>query len=104
MEIQMKQATPDKKKRTKPADYFKKCPKCGDKELFHLDPDVVCLSCDWDSTVWDVSRGAMNDLGRAAKEFFAATSKTQLKKVLDTKAKTQNPEDKNYFNQNRKGA
>ncbi len=57
-------------KRTMPVDYFKKCPKCGDLDLIHLNPDVLCSSCDWDSLAWDVSRGAMDDLDRAAKEIF----------------------------------
>ncbi|MFZ4402496.1 MAG: hypothetical protein ACOYOK_00200 [Pseudobdellovibrionaceae bacterium] len=57
-------------KRTKPVDYFKKCPKCGDCDLIHFIPDVLCSSCDWDSLAWDVSRGGMDDLNQAAKETF----------------------------------
>lgn len=56
--------------RTNPVDYFKKCPSCGERDLIHLNPDVLCSSCDWDSLAWDVSRGAMDDLNRAAKEIF----------------------------------
>lgn len=65
-------------KRTKPVDHFKKCPKCGDRDLIQLDPDVLCSSCDWDSLAWDVSRGAMNDLEQAAREIF------KIKPVLVT--------------------
>lgn len=63
------------KKRTRPVDHFNKCPKCGDSELIQMGPDVLCSSCDWDSLAWDVSRGAMDDLGAAAMEFFASISK-----------------------------
>ncbi len=64
----------EKKKRTKPVDHFKGCPRCGNK-VIAVDRDVICSSCDWDSTAWDVSRGAMDDLGRAAKEFLKYTPK-----------------------------
>ena len=64
------------KKRTRPVDYFKKCPKCGEKELIKLDPDVLCSSCDWDSLAWDVSRGAMDNITQAAKEAFVFSKPT----------------------------
>ena len=63
------------KKRTRPVDHFKKCPKCGDSELIKMGPDVLCSSCDWDSLVWDVSRGGMDDLNAASMEYFAPTPK-----------------------------
>ena len=58
-----------KKKRVTPVEHFKKCPACGCKDLIDLRPDVLCSSCDWDSTAWDVSRGGMDNLIGAAKEF-----------------------------------
>ena len=70
IELKTQTITESKAKRTKPVDFFKKCPKCGDKDLIHLDPDVLCTSCDWDSLLWDVSRGSMNDLEQAAREIF----------------------------------
>lgn len=63
------------KRRTRPVDYFKKCPKCGEKELIHVEADLLCTSCDWDSLAWDVSRGAMDDLQSAAKELFTSQAK-----------------------------
>lgn len=59
-----------KQKRIRPVNHFSKCPKCGDAELIRLDPDVLCSKCDWDSCLWDVQRGGMNNLEAAAREFF----------------------------------
>ncbi len=70
MELRTIEVVEKTAKRTKPVDYFKKCPKCGDRDLIHLNPDILCSSCDWDSLAWDVSRGAMDDLNQAAKEIF----------------------------------
>lgn len=61
--------TQERKKRVKPVDHFQKCPACGCKELIDVKPDVLCSRCDWDSTAWDVSRGGMDNLYSAAKEF-----------------------------------
>ena len=47
-----------------------KCPNCGGRNLIHLNPEVLCSSCDWDSLALDVSRGAMDDLDQAVKEIF----------------------------------
>jgi len=58
-----------KKSRSKPVDHFKKCPACGCNDLIEVTPDVLCSRCDWDSTAWDVSRGGMDNLYSAAKEF-----------------------------------
>lgn len=55
--------------RVKPIDHFKKCPSRGCKELIDVSPDVLCSDCNWESTVWDVSRGAMDNIFGAAKEF-----------------------------------
>ncbi len=57
------------KPRKKPLDHFHKCPACGAKELIAVSPDVLCGQCDWDSTAWDVSRGGMDSLFTAVKEF-----------------------------------
>lgn len=81
------------KKRTRPVDHFKKCPKCGDSELIKMGPDVLCSSCDWDSLAWDVSRGAMDDLGAAAVEFFASTSK-QVKSTSSKEEQISSTEEK----------
>lgn len=88
-------------KRTKPVDYFKKCPKCGDRDLIHLNPDVLCSSCDWDSLAWDVSRGAMDDLDQAAKEIFmpkpvlvASQSKSAVSTKSASESDDQSTEDK----------
>lgn len=58
-----------KKARVKPVDHFQKCPACGSKDLIEVRPDVLCSGCDWNSTLWDVSQGAMDNLFIAAKEF-----------------------------------
>ena len=63
------QTTVSKEPRVKPVDHFKKCPACGCKELIEVNPDVLCSRCDWDSTAWDVSRGGVDNLFSAAKEF-----------------------------------
>ena len=55
--------------RIKPVDHFSNCPQCGCKDLLDVNPDVACMKCDWDSTSWDVSRGGMDSLGKAAREF-----------------------------------
>ncbi len=75
------------KRRTRPVDYFKKCPKCGEVELIHVESDVLCSSCDWDSLAWDVSRGSMDNLQVAAKELFV-NSKTQDKTKPASKTKS----------------
>jgi hypothetical protein len=69
--------------RTKPVDYFKRCPQCGEQELICLDPDVLCSSCDWDSLAWDVSRGAMDDLALAADEFFKPHEHSGPNEILE---------------------
>lgn len=81
------------KKRTRPVDHFKKCPKCGDSELIQMGPDVLCSACDWDSLAWDVSRGGMDDLGAAAVEFFTSTSK-QVKSVSTKEEQVSTSEEK----------
>ena len=68
----------EKKKRIKPVDYFKRCPKCN-CELIVIDPDVLCSTCDWDSTLWDVSRGAMDNMITASKEQELARSRPRKK-------------------------
>lgn len=89
------------KKRTKPIDYFKKCPKCGEQHLIHLNPDVLCSSCDWDSSSWDVSRGAMDDLVKAAEEIFLITP---ILVVNQNKIEAPKPQLKFNSNKNRRGA
>lgn len=91
-------------KRTKPVDHFKKCPQCGATDLIQINPDVLCSSCDWDSTAWDVSRGAMDNLELAAKEIFktkpvliSSYKKSEIKKTEPVKSN-----DINY--ENKKGA
>jgi hypothetical protein len=64
------------KQRIQPADYFKKCPSCGGEELQAVGPDLICIDCCWDSTAWDVRRGAMDNVFIAAKEFGFATLNT----------------------------
>lgn len=61
------------KPRTKPVDHFKKCPACGCDDLIDVRPDVLCTRCDWASMEWDVSRGGMDNLVAAAKEFGFST-------------------------------
>lgn len=55
--------------RLKPVDHFKKCPACGGDDLIEVNPDVLCSRCDWASMAWDVSRGGMDSLMVAAREF-----------------------------------
>jgi hypothetical protein len=62
-----------------PVDHFKCCPRCGDKELIRVDPDVVCSSCDWDSTAWHVDQGGMDSLRAAAREFEAGAKRSKIR-------------------------
>lgn len=63
-------ATAQKRKRVRPTESFKACPGCGDKGLIPVGPDVLCSRCDWNSCLWDIQRGGMNNLEAAAREFF----------------------------------
>jgi hypothetical protein len=74
----------ERKKRVKPVDHFQKCPACGCKELIDVKPDVLCSLCDWDSTAWDVSRGGMDNLHSAAKEFGFSVMETVTGGKSDT--------------------
>ncbi len=85
-------------KRTKPVDYFKKCPKCGKSDLIHLNPDVLCSVCDWDSCSWDVSRGVMDNLKEAAREVFKIKPALVMNQSKVEMSVSQNT------NQNRRGA
>ena len=33
----------------RPADVFKKCPRCGCAEMIRVEGDVLCSNCTWDS-------------------------------------------------------
>lgn len=67
-----------KQARIKPNRHFMKCPTCGCIGLISVGPDVLCSNCDWDSTAWDVSRGAMDNLFRAIREFRFAPQQRDL--------------------------
>jgi hypothetical protein len=73
MKLELIASGTEKRKRVKPVDHFKKCPACGCKELIDVSPDVLCASCDWDSTLWDVCRGGMESPAAAAREFGFTT-------------------------------
>lgn len=74
-------ASPARKaKRVKPNEHFKACPQCGSKELIPVGPDALCSSCDWNSCLWDVQRGGMNNLERAVREFFGPERAVPQKK------------------------
>lgn len=99
LELRTKEGLEKTAKRTKPVDYFKKCPNCGGRNLIHLNPDVLCSSCDWDSLAWDVSRGAMDDLDQAVKEIFMnkpvlVASKKDIAFTDVSETHDQNTEDK----------
>jgi len=36
---------------------FTNCPTCKSEHLVKVDSDTVCLDCDWDSTLMDVTSG-----------------------------------------------
>ena len=80
-----------------PIDHFKKCPACGDKELIQIDPDVVCSSCNWDSTAWHVSAGGMDDLKAAAREFEAGARRSKIKAVPKRDQNFLGPEHERFF-------
>ena len=69
MKLQLITAGERNEPRVKPVNHFQKCPACGCKELINVKPDVLCSTCEWDSTTWDVSRGGMDNLFTASKEF-----------------------------------
>lgn len=62
-EVQIKQT-----KSKKAVEHFKRCPLCGDADLINVSPEVVCSNCDWNSCLWSVSRGHMDNLKWAAIE------------------------------------
>lgn len=64
------------KDRTSPVEYFNQCPRCHERKLIKVFPDVLCSTCDWDSLAWDVSRGAMDNITQAVKEVFVTTKPT----------------------------
>lgn len=68
--LTMAPAATQKRKRVRPTEAFKACPGCGDKNLIAVGPDVLCSRCDWNSCLWDIQRGGMNNLEAAAREFF----------------------------------
>ncbi len=45
---------------------FRRCPCCGDENLFTVDCEVICFACDWNSIQWSVSQGHMDKLYHAA--------------------------------------
>ncbi len=72
--------------RLMPVNHFKKCPACGCAELIESKPDVLCTECNWDSTAWDVSRGGMDNLYSAAKEFGIPVMESSIAKSSDCPA------------------
>lgn len=82
MKLELVQYDDEPKRRPKkPIDHFNKCPACGDKDLIPLDPDVLCSKCDWNSLVWHVSAGGMDDMKSAMREFEAGTRRGKIKVV-----------------------
>jgi hypothetical protein len=69
-EIQIKQT-----KSKKAIDHFKRCPLCGDADLINVSPEVVCSNCDWNSCLWSVSRGRMDNLHSAVIEELRESGK-----------------------------
>ena len=65
----------------KPIDHFKCCPRCGDKDLINVNPDIVCSRCDWDSTAWHVAQGGMDDLRGAERESRAGAKRPEIKAI-----------------------
>lgn len=66
--VQTIQLEGKKIKSQKAVDRFKSCPLCGDSHLIRVSPEVVCSKCDWNSALWSVSRGRMDNLFGAAIE------------------------------------
>lgn len=91
-------------KRATPVDHFKKCPKCGNKDLIQLDPDVLCSSCDWDSLAWDVSRGAMDDLEQAAREIFKTKPVLMASQLKSNASNTSEAKSNDLSAKDKKGA
>lgn len=69
-EVQGKQT-----KSKKAVDHFKRCPLCGDADLIRVSPEVVCSQCDWNSCLWSVSRGRMDNLHSAVIEELRESGK-----------------------------
>lgn len=49
---------------------FTCCPACGSKELIAVGPEVLCSSCDWETTLQSVQSGNMDQIFKACKEHF----------------------------------
>lgn len=79
-----------KRKRVRPTEAFTACPGCGDKNLIPVGPDVLCSRCDWNSCLWDIQRGGMNNLEAAAREFFGVSKDTKPnEQTITTTKKTE---------------
>ncbi|MBY0385800.1 hypothetical protein K2X05_11645 [bacterium] len=49
-------------KKGKPAtQVFTSCPACRDEQLIEVDSDLVCSSCDWNSCLYSVESGQMDN-------------------------------------------
>lgn len=63
------QTTQNQKKLKTPKQY-KCCPACGSKQLISVGPEVLCGSCDWETTLRSVQSGQMDQIFKACKEQF----------------------------------
>jgi hypothetical protein len=51
------------------------CPACGSENLVHVDHDVVCGSCPWNSAVMSVEAGELDDLMYEYEELSSGINK-----------------------------
>lgn len=49
---------------------YTRCPACGSKDLIWVQPETLCGTCDWESTVRSVQSGKMDQIFKAYKEQF----------------------------------
>lgn len=71
-------------KSKKAVDHFNKCPLCGADDLIRMSPEVVCSQCEWNSCLWSVSRGRMDNLNSAVIEELRESRK--YPKVIQPRA------------------
>lgn len=60
---------------------FSKCPACHSEHLTKVDVDTICLDCDWDSTLMDVTSGNFE------KRIAQAISQLPAEKPIRSKSK-----------------
>jgi hypothetical protein len=79
--MQLRQTVNTDSKSKNAVEHFKKCPACGDTCLIEVKPEVLCSKCDWNSIIWSVSRGSMDNIFAASIEQLKYDRQNRYEKV-----------------------